>query len=282
MQPLYVDRVLSMTDSKTMNNGERLYRQVADKMILLIESGEYPTGSRLPAERELAEKFGVSRPTIREAVIALEAKGRVAVKTGSGVYVLEKIEKIEGLGQEVSPFELIETRVFIEGESAALAAALITDDQLVALKEALGEMAMDSPEGGTISSEADRKFHSIISEATNNRVFALMIRQLWDVQEKLDNIRVAHQAVCMQDMRQRLAEHTAIYNALENRDPNAARAAMRNHFSRTLTALHETTEEEAVKEVRRKVSQMRERFSFERMVDSKSEAGLNNFPVRNS
>ncbi|NND00399.1 MAG: FadR family transcriptional regulator, partial [Gammaproteobacteria bacterium] len=68
-------------------SGKRLYRQVVEKMSVLIDSGEYPIGSRLPPERELAERFSVSRPTIREAVIALEAKGRIAVKGGSGMYV---------------------------------------------------------------------------------------------------------------------------------------------------------------------------------------------------
>lgn len=247
--------------------GKRLYRQVAEKMLILIESGEYPPGSRLPAERELAERFDVSRPTIREAIIALEAKGRVAVKTGSGVYVLEPKVEIEGLGQSVSPFELIESRVFIEGEAAALAAALITDAQLALLNQALQEMALENRKDDPASTVADRKFHSVISEATNNKVLSLLIGQLWDVQEKLDNIRLAHQAVCMQDTQRRLAEHKAIYDALAKRDSSAARAAMRNHFSRTLTALHETTEQAAVTEVQRKVSQMRERFSLERMVD---------------
>ncbi len=247
--------------------GKRLYRQVAEKMLLLIESGEYPAGSRLPAERELAERFGVSRPTIREAIIALEAKGRVAVKTGSGVYVLEPKVEIEGLGQSVSPFELIESRVFIEGEAAALAAALISDEQLAQLDQALQEMALENRKDDPASTVADRKFHAVISEATNNKVLSLLIGQLWDVQEKLDNIRLAHQAVCMQDAQRRLAEHKAIYDALAKRDSSAARAAMRNHFSRTLTALHETTEKAAVTEVQRRVSQMRERFSLERMVD---------------
>ncbi len=257
-----------MSDRIDARPSKRLYLGVVDRMLNLISSGDYPIGSRLPPERELAELFGVSRPTIREAVIALEAKGRVKVKTGSGVYVLAKDEEIDALNHDgVSPFELIEARVFIEGESAARAAVLITQEQLVALKAALDEMAMDTVENGTISSAADRKFHAIISEATNNRVFSLLIRQLWDVQEKLDNIRTAHQAVCMQDTKRRLAEHTAIYDALLNRDPSAARSAMRSHFSRTLTALHETAEEEAVMEVRRKVSKMRERFSFEGMVD---------------
>ena len=259
-----------MSDSSASAGSKRLYRQVAEKMLDLIESGEYPAGSRLPAERELAERFGVSRPTIREAVIALEAKGRVAVKTGSGVYVLEPKVEIEGLGQAVSPFELIEARVFIEGEAAALAAAFISGEQLVQLKQALREMALENREDDPASTVADRKFHSIISAATNNRVLSLLITQLWDVQEKLDNIRLAHQAVCMQDTQRRLSEHTAIYDALEKRDSNAARLAMRNHFSRTLTALHETTEQAAVSEVHRKVSQMRERFSFERMVDTES------------
>lgn len=259
-----------MNDVVSTASGKRLYRQVADKILIMIESGEYPAGSRLPAERELAEKFGVSRPTIREAVIALEAKGRVAVKTGSGVYVLEPKVEIEGLGQSVSPFELIESRVFIEGEAAALAAALITEDQLADLKSALDEMAMENNQDDPASTVADRKFHAVISEATNNRVLSLLIAQLWDVQERLDNIRLAHQAVCMQDTQRRLAEHKAIYDALAKGDSSSARSAMRSHFSRTLTALHETTELAAVSEVNRKVSQMRERFSFERMVDAES------------
>mgnify|MGYP002641339799 CR=1 FL=1 len=108
-----------MNNKVDTTSGKRLYRQVADKMLMMIESGEYPAGSRLPAERELAEKFGVSRPTIREAVIALESKGRVAVKTGSGVYVLEAKVAIEGLGQSISPFELIESRVFRASERAS-------------------------------------------------------------------------------------------------------------------------------------------------------------------
>lgn len=246
---------------------KRLYRRVAEKMLRLIQSGKYPVGSRLPAERLLAEQFSVSRPTIREAVIALEAQGYVSVKTGSGVYVLEPQSGVAGLGQSVSPFEVIESRVYIEGEAAALAAAMITPNQLTELKQALHEMAQENQLDSPGSTVADRKFHSIISEATNNRVLSLLINQLWDAQENLDNIRAAHEAVCMQDTPRRLAEHKAIYDALANGDSSAARVAMRSHFSRSLAALHETTEEAAVSEVRRKVSKIRERFSIERMVD---------------
>jgi DNA-binding FadR family transcriptional regulator len=269
-----VDLLLSFPKSRSGLNmsentsaGSRLYHQVGTKILALIESGEYPAGSRLPPERELAERFDVSRPTIREALIALEAQGRVAVKTGSGVYVQESRAKIISLGQSVSPFELIEARVYIEGEAAALAATLITEEQLARLAEALREMALENIQDDSASTVADRKFHSIISEATNNQVLTLFIAQLWDVQEKLDNIRTAHQAVCMKDAERRMAEHQAIYDALKRRDANASRVAMRSHFARMLDALHETTEEAAVNEVRRKVSQMRERFSLKRMVD---------------
>jgi DNA-binding FadR family transcriptional regulator len=160
--------------------GDRLYRQVVLKILNLMGSGEYPVGSRLPSERELAERFAVSRPTIREAIIALEAQGVVSVKTGSGVYVRERQSDVLSLGQSVSPFELIEARVYIEGEVAALAASLITDEQLSTLRGLLTEMAEENIQDESSSAGADRKFHSVISEASNNRIMGLFIVQLWD------------------------------------------------------------------------------------------------------
>lgn len=246
-----------------MGSDKRLYVQVVEKIQQLIDSGEYPVGSRLPAERQLAERFNVSRPTIREAVIALEAKGCVSVKVGSGVYVLEMKPSTSGLGNVVSPFELVEARVLIEGEAAALAAALISEERLEQLKQAIDEMARDGAE----STVADRRFHTVISDATQNIAFKTIIKQLWDAQESLDHIRHAHQAVCMQDDATRLAEHQAIYDALCARDVQGARTAMRNHFSRMLTALHQTDEERGISEVRQKAMAMRERFSFERLLE---------------
>jgi len=246
-----------------MSGDKRLYVQVVEKIKHLIDSGEYSATSRLPAERQLAERFGVSRPTIREAVIALEAKGYVTVKVGSGVYVSERTQATEGLGSVVSPFELVEARVLIEGEAAALAAGMITDEQLDQLKTAIEEMAEDEE----TARAADRRFHSVISAATNNPAFSAIIRQLWDAQEGLEHIRQAHQSVCMQDNEKRLREHIAIYEALEQRDPKTARKSMRNHFSRVLDALHETNEAREVQRVQQQVSKIRERFSFDRLLE---------------
>lgn len=246
-------------------SGQRLYRQVVEEILKLVDSGEYPVGTRLPAERELSERFSVSRPTIREAIIALEAQGCVAVRTGSGVYVLERVQH-KGFGHNVSPFELMETRVLIEGEAAALAASMITDEQLEALKQALDEMEQENKKGDIESDNADREFHSIIAQATNNGVLMSTIESLWDTQEGLYHLKIAHQQVCMADPQIRLDEHRAIYDALAVRDPQSARVAMRQHFTRGISALHDATEEEAVEVLRRKLNEKRERFSMNRFV----------------
>jgi len=258
-----------MTQERAQNP-QRLYRQVAGKMLESLDSGEYPPGTRLPSERELSEHYGVSRPTIREAIIALEINGRVEVKTGSGVYVLARISAKE-IEQNISAFELTETRVLIEGEAAALAASMITEEQIAALGDALEAMKAENAEGNLTSSAADRRFHSIIASATHNRALISTIAHLWDMQENLSDIHIAHKSVCKTDARRRMAEHKAIYDALSNRDPQMARVAMRNHFSRLMEALHEASEARAVEEIQRTVSEQRKRFSLNRLNENLTE-----------
>src|ERR1700758_4600010 len=102
----------------------RLYRQIADQIRTLIRSKEFPTGARLPPERDLARQLGVSRPSVREALIALEVEGLVEVRIGSGIYVLgprangEAATEVEAA---MGPFELLRARWVIESECAALA-----------------------------------------------------------------------------------------------------------------------------------------------------------------
>ena len=89
---------------------QRLYHTVANKLLEMIDSGVFPPGSRLPGERELAKRFGVSRVSVREAEISLQAQGRVEIKVGSGVYVLDQTNlPVYGL-PKVGPFELTEAR----------------------------------------------------------------------------------------------------------------------------------------------------------------------------
>src|SRR5438105_6296377 len=117
----------------------RLYRQIADQIRTLIRAGEFTAGSRLPPERDLARQLGVSRPSVREALIALEVEGLVEVRVGSGIYVRHAplAPKREELPAETGPFELLRARWIIEGECAALAAKSATKAQLQGMKEAL-------------------------------------------------------------------------------------------------------------------------------------------------
>ncbi|MDP4945318.1 MAG: GntR family transcriptional regulator, partial [Alishewanella sp.] len=171
----------------------RMFWGIVDKIEALIDSGEFAPGSRLPAERELAEKFNVSRPTIREAIIALEVREKVEVKTGSGVYVLEGAVK-NNKEAVVNAFELTQARALVEGEVAALAAVSITDEELARLHDTL---VMMKERGET--EEADRLFHSIIAGATRNGAMILLVNKLWSLRESTAAIIDDYASVCSKD-----------------------------------------------------------------------------------
>lgn len=249
-----------------MASEKRLYRSILKKMQQLIEKGDFPVGGRLPPERELAERFNVSRPTIREAIVALEALNRVEVKTGSGVYVLERPTNALGVNMSVSAFELTEARALIEGEAAALAATMITDEQLHELETALHEMADESADGKLVSEIADQKFHHIISQATQNNMLTSMIDTLWYVRDHSSTVHQAYQSICEMDGQTRVQEHKEIFDALSARDADAARGAMHKHFSRILNKLIAADEAKQVEEIRRQALESRERFSLNHLV----------------
>lgn len=234
----------------------RRFWTVVDKLESLIEQGEYAAGSRLPAERELAEAFDVSRPTIREAIIALEVRGKVEVKTGSGVFVTDADES-DKLLKEISAFELTQARALVEAEAAALAAATISEEELQRLGQALEDMK--SPE---TAEEADQRFHEIISKATRNSALLLSVKNLWELRRTRPQIIAAYEDVCSQGVEQRLKEHTAIYEAIAKRDSSAARKAMHDHFNRLINALFDASEKKALEEIRRKTSETRGLYSI--------------------
>lgn len=132
---------------------DRRYQLVARQIIGLIESGEFSPGSRLPGERELAERLGVSRTTIREAAVALEAQGHIAVKTGAGVYVRPRLPDALSALTEIEAFELTSVRAVVEAESAALAALNMTPAALGDLEETVRVMY------GGEAEAADERFH---------------------------------------------------------------------------------------------------------------------------
>ena len=214
-------------------DNRRLYRQIADQIAALIEKGEYGGGARLPPERDLAKQLGVSRPSVREALIALEVEGYVEVRVGSGVYVLgpRPLARAEPLPADSGPFELIRARWMIESECAALAAKNATKAQLRAMDEALDQMETDRDKG-TMPLVHDRLFHLRLAEASGNSALALVVKVLWDQRTGPLFLRLEHHFDTPQLWTLAIKEHRDIVAAIAKRDAAGARAAMRKHMDR--------------------------------------------------
>jgi len=217
-------------------DNRRLYRQIADQIIRLLDAGEYKPGERLPAERILAERLSVSRPTVREALIALEVEGWVEIRGGSGVFVLNRPEIPLAASTPASdstptpgPFEVLFARDLIEPDIAALAAKNATPDHLAALAQALGDMVCCSA-GDIKRLEYDREFHFALAEASGNSALLLALQALWTT-------RVQPVYLCLEDhfhseqvWQRAIIEHREILEAIKQGDAKAARAAMHRHM----------------------------------------------------
>ena len=238
---------------------KRLYYTIANQILELIDSGEFPPGSRLPGERDLAEKFNVSRVAVREAEISLQAQGRLEIKVRSGAYVLDGAEISLRCLPKVGPFELTEARALFEAESAALAAPIITDDVIEEL-EGYIEIMTGKLKSEMTPNEADEAFHNAIARATNNHAIMFVIDSMWKMRTEAARLQRVYKNVCERDNSHREDEHRAIVDALKARDSGAARSAMRAHFTRMIDALLVASEEEAYLEVKRKASESRSRY----------------------
>ena len=244
-----------------MSTTPKLYQQVARSIADGIARGEPPPGGRLASERDLADSLGVSRPTVREAIIALEIQGFVASRQGSGVYVCEAQPKGGGgRDLDVGAFELTEARRAVEPEVAALAALSITPAQLADLDRALTDMVRENA-AGVEGEQADRRFHVVIAQATRNSALTATVETLWDMRRS--------SPLCMEMLARarsagdlpRVEEHRRILRALAAGDSTGARAAMREHLSRVIEGLLAATENDAVEAARRESAQLRERYA---------------------
>lgn len=244
----------------TPKPNDRLYQDLARKLMAELEAGLYPVGSRLPAERELAQQHAVSRPTVREAIIALEVQGLVEVRIGSGAHVLRLPGKGDIPGFNITAFELTEARLLFEGEAAALAATQVTDADLAEIEALLREIAEENREPHW-TARADRAFHLAIARATRNNAVYETVEHLWDLRRTSPEAALLHEKARTADVKPVVEEHTAVLDALRARDAEAARAAMRTHLSAVLDGLLFATEEKAVEEARRAVAAKRARYT---------------------
>ena len=221
----------------------RLYRVIADQIASKIQQGEFSVGSRLPSERELAEQLQVSRASIREALIALELEGYVAVRVGTGVFVISDQQRNLNHSNDVSqpaqvdndfgPFGLLETRLLLEPESAELAAALATEEQLQAI-----QAAYESMEGSATPAREDRAFHMAIAAACGNSALAATIAHVWELALHSPMFsRMERHFVDANVWEKAQLEHGRILDAIKSRDKVRARSAMHDHLVSILARL---------------------------------------------
>ncbi|OCG11419.1 transcriptional regulator [Gilliamella sp. wkB292] len=229
----------------------RLYQEIGNELKLLLKSGTYKLGDRLPPERDIAEAFSVSRTVVREALIMLELENLVTVKKGSGVYVIglpdeilsEKDKKIEE--EDFGPFELLQARQLIESNIAAFAASQIVKSDIIELRSILEQERQMLEQGLIDDYSADELFHITIAKATKNSVLEGLLQDLWQRRSASKMWNQLHSRITDHSYRKKwLDDHEKILQALQIKDAMAARHAMWQHLENVKQTLMTVSDSE--------------------------------------
>ncbi|GAA3355343.1 FadR/GntR family transcriptional regulator [Streptomyces antimycoticus] len=209
-------------------NRQRLYEQVLERLRAYVEEGGLRAGDRLPTERELAQRLGISRASVKQAIVVLEVQGLVEVRQGGGMCLLrdsldtEPVERLVERRRRLP--DVLDAREALETKLAELAAERRTDDDLMALQQALIWME-DEIESGRHGVEGDRRFHAAVTAAAHSPLLGEFMRSI------ADQIAESREESLRQPGRPRrsLGQHQSILDAIAERRPKAAAAAMRRH-----------------------------------------------------
>jgi DNA-binding FadR family transcriptional regulator len=228
---------------------ESLTAQVVKAVSDRITEGTYKRGEKLPSEQEFIEEFGISRTVVREAIATLRANGLVTTRQGIGAFVLSdtvvrpfRIDEASlGLVDEI--VGVLELRIAIETEAAALTAVRRTKAELDEITKAHDEMRA-AIQSGSDSVQADLTFHRAIAQATKNQHFLKIFNYLGEMLIPRTRLKTHMvDASSQQDYLNRVSlEHEQILFAIRNQDPDSARAAMRLHLSNSRNRLLQTQE----------------------------------------
>jgi DNA-binding FadR family transcriptional regulator len=217
---------------------QRLYRQIAEQLRSLTATGEFAPGARLPAERDLAKQLGVSRPSVREALIALEVEGVIDVRTGSGIYVraADALRKAAAKPRdsdqaEWGPLELMRARELVEGEVAALAARNAKRADIAAISAAMAQMR-DEAGAGVIPRDGDEAFHTAVAQACGNEVLRDTVHGYWQARSAPLFERLGDYFENPASWGAALVEHGAVLEAIRSHDAAGARVAMQAHLKK--------------------------------------------------
>lgn len=214
---------------------QRLYRQIAEQLRGLMNTGEFSVGSRLPAERDLAIQLGVSRPSVREALIALEVEGVIEVRTGSGIYVkqapLQRSASAAATeaAMEWGPLEVMSARLLVESEVAGLAAQHAGKGHIKAMRQALQDMR-DEARAGQIPRGGDEAFHEAIAKSCGNSVLLDVVQRFWQARDGRLFERLGAYFENPASWQSAIAEHEQVLLAIEAGDATAAKRAMQKHL----------------------------------------------------
>jgi len=227
----------------------RLSEQIVEQIERQILHGELQPGQQLPSERELAERFGASRTSVREAIRVLREKGLVEVHPGRGTFVVNNhsqgLRQSLGWALRANPAkgfnDLIEVRELLEPEIAALAAQRATEKHLEIMRQAIARMDASLDDAQAFI-EADSDFHIALAEAAGNELLSLMLDTIVDLLHEL-RLRIFHVPGGPQRGQY---YHRQILEAVLARDPEQARRSMRAHMQQVredaLTSLAKTRE----------------------------------------
>lgn len=221
-----------------LHRNPRLSDKVAERLLESVKSGQLPTGSRLPSERELGEQFGVSRTVIREAVRSLAAKGVLVVRPGSGVHVATV--EAASVSEQMSLFlsgrgaidyrKINEVRAALEIQTARIAAQRATEADLSELRERCERMAaLQDSEAASIE---DVEFHRAIAHATQNELFVVMLDSIGDILLEIRRVTLAEPGRIAAGA----AYHERILERIAARDVDGADQAMREHLEDSIEA----------------------------------------------
>lgn len=212
-------------------SNRKLYIQIADQIRDQILQGAVEPGRQLPSERDLATDLGVSRPTVREALIALEVAGLVEVRVGVGAFVKRREDGRLPLPElSSSPLEVTAVRRLLEPEAAALASQNISPEATARLAETLRKMRAETT-AGQWSFDTDRILHMTLADACGNAVLRELLDGLWKARGDEVDTRFHQHLLEVGEVRADiLADHEAIVAAVVSGNAEAARAAMARHL----------------------------------------------------
>lgn len=216
---------------------KKVYMEIVEQIRDLIKEGKLRPGDKLPPEHILAEEFGTSRPSVREALSALEILGIIGSRGGKGNFIKNSFKSalyetgFKELREEESPFEILEARKAVESKIAEIAAEKATEGDIAAMRGSLDRMRSYITIIPKIM-EYDREFHVNIAKAAHNAVLFSIIIHLTDaLKERLwTNLKEKSWSVPGRPEKY-IQQHTEILNAIEKRDSKEASRKMHDHLA---------------------------------------------------